>query len=116
MESYYVIVPKSKCQLVRDVLRQERLLDKGGQRVDEKDETVSAVPLRLAKGQMNFVVRLLSEKAELAEKECLFLDRPVQTRERGGVLYKQMRSICKEVLRDLIKQAYENVFFLQITR
>ena len=97
MEHYYLIVPKPNCQLVRDVLRQERLLDKGGQRVEDKDETVSAVPVHLAKGQMDFVVRLLSEKVGLVENEFRFAERSVQTREKGGILFRQMRDVCKEV-------------------
>lgn len=100
MSSFFLTVPAKKCQLARDWLRRERLLDKGGQRLDERSDFVVSVPVRIDEGEVGEVLRRLSDHIGLAVNEVEAVPRCNKaSRRKVENAYKRMCSVCKEVSR-----------------
>ena len=93
--SFFVVVPKSKCQPVRDLLRQQRVLDKGRQSWSGSEESVG-IPVRWEQSRTDIFLGLMMEKVGLASNEVGVIARPNHDKERqsGSSL---MSKLCEEV-------------------
>ena len=101
MSSFFLLVPTRKCQLARDWLRRERLLDKGGQRQDQRSDMVAAVPIRICEGQLAVgdVLQLLSNHVGVALNEIEIVPRSNSFSGERKVesAHKRIHQICQEV-------------------
>ena len=99
----FVKVPKSKCQPVRDWLRQERLLGKGKMK-NESEEDMVGIPVLVDPSRCHLFLGLLIEKVGLSEQEVTLVDRPGHGTkgklvDKGGAIYRMMKQACEEVIR-----------------
>ena len=102
----FVKVPKSKCQTVRDWLRQERLLGKG-QMTDQTEVEVVSIPVLVEPSRRDLFLGLLIAKVGLGEHEVVLVDRPghgtkVKLVDKGGAVYRAMKQACQEVIHILV--------------
>ena len=93
--SFFVVVPKSKCQPVRDLLRQQRVLDKGRPNWSGIEETVG-IPVRWEESQTEMFLELVTEKVGLGLNEVGVVARPNHDKERQSASTR-MSKLCQEV-------------------
>jgi hypothetical protein len=91
--SFFVVVPKSKCQPVRDLLRQQRVLDKGRQSWSGNEETVG-IPVRWEQSQTEMFLELVTGKVGLALNELSVIARPNHERQTAAT---RISRLCQEV-------------------
>jgi hypothetical protein len=95
VSSFLVVVPKSKCQPVRDFLRQQRVLEKGRPSWSGKEESVG-IPVCWEQSRTEVFLGLMTEKVGLALDEVDVINRPNHDKERQPASTRISR-LCHEV-------------------
>jgi len=95
MQRFVLSLPKSRCQKVRDFLRQEKLLDKGT--VEKKDSSVGIPVLCESKEKL---LLLMKNHFDIDSKDVEVRERPCSSRSPSKIskIHQDLQSSCKEVL------------------